>query len=209
MSLPEAVIFDLGKVLLEFDYGIAARVLAPWCIISEARLKENIDQSPLLLRYETGLMSTEEFYQAFQRASGCRCGIADFENAIGDIFSPIPPMIALHESIRKAGIPTYIFSNTNALAVRCIRHKFPFFAHFDGYVLSYEHRSMKPDARIYEAVEKMTGKTGASLLYIDDRPENVSAGRERGWQAVLHRAPESTTAAVNATGLEIQSPDFQ
>jgi FMN phosphatase YigB (HAD superfamily) len=46
-------------------------------------------------------------------------------------------MTATQAALRANGIPTCIFSNTNPIAVRHIRTAFPFFANFDGYVLSY------------------------------------------------------------------------
>ena len=110
-------------------------------------------------------------------------------------------MIALHAAVRRAGLPTYIFSNTNDLAMVHIRHNFPFFANFDGYILSYEVKAMKPDAKIYEALEQTTGKRGAEILYLDDRPENVEAGAARGWQVILHSDPAKTRAIVEQHGL--------
>jgi HAD superfamily hydrolase (TIGR01509 family) len=109
-------------------------------------------------------------------------------------------MIALHEELWRQKIPTYIFSNTNDIAVEHIRRNFPFFKHFDGYIFSYEVGAMKPDAKIYEAMEKMCGKRGSEIIYIDDRPENVDAGAARGWQVVLHETPEKTRAALNQFG---------
>ena len=55
---------------------------------------------------------------------------------------------------------------------------------------------MKPDPKIYEALEKLTGRRGAEILYIDDRPENVAGGAARGWQTILHETPEETRAAL-------------
>ena len=118
-----------------------------------------------------------------------------------DIFSEMPPMIALHAELRRRGIPTYVFSNTNDLAIEHIRRNFPFFANFDGYILSYEVGSMKPDARIYKALEAMTGKRGAEILYLDDRPENVDAGAARGWQVFLQTDPAKSRAAIEQLGL--------
>jgi HAD superfamily hydrolase (TIGR01509 family) len=105
-------------------------------------------------------------------------------------------MVALHARLRQRGVPSYIFSNTNPIAIAHIRKQFPFFEQFDGYILSYEHGSMKPKPKIYQRVEKLTGRTGPEILYIDDRPENVDAGRDRGWQVIHHVAPEATIAAV-------------
>jgi HAD superfamily hydrolase (TIGR01509 family) len=55
---------------------------------------------------------------------------------------------------------------------------------------------MKPQPEIYDAMEKKTGKRGADLIYIDDRPENIEAGAARGWRTILHESPEKTRAAL-------------
>ena len=48
---------------------------------------------------------------------------------------------------------------------------------------------MKPNPRIYEVVEEQSGRRGGELLYIDDRPENVEHGKQRGWQVIQHVSP--------------------
>jgi HAD superfamily hydrolase (TIGR01509 family) len=110
-------------------------------------------------------------------------------------------MVALHSQLRAKGYPTFIFSNTNDMAIEHIRQRFPFFANFDGYIFSYEHGSMKPDHKLYEVVEKQTGHKGDSLLYLDDRPENIEAGAARGWQTILQVSPEDTIARIKKIGL--------
>jgi len=110
-------------------------------------------------------------------------------------------MIQVHAALRQRGVPAYIFSNTNELAVNHIRRSFPFYANFDGYILSYQHGFMKPDARLYEVVERQSAHRGAELLYLDDRPENVAAGAARGWQVILHQTPEQTQAEIRKLGL--------
>jgi FMN phosphatase YigB (HAD superfamily) len=98
-------------------------------------------------------------------------------------------------------MPTYVFSNTNELAILHVSRCFPFYNTFDGHILSYEHKSMKPDARLYEVVERMSGHRGSSLLYLDDRPENIAAGAGRGWQVILHETPEKSCAAFKRLGI--------
>ena len=198
---PTTVIFDLGKVLLDFDYSITARALADQCDVSAEELRQHIDQSPLLLRYESGDMTTEEFYETVRKAAGYRGDYETFRAAFGGIFSEIPPMVELHQRLKDAGVPCYIFSNTNEVAIHHVERNFPFFAGFDGYVYSHIVGAMKPDPRIYEAVESLSGRNGGELLYIDDREENYLAGRERGWHAIHHVSVTETIAAVEAAGL--------
>jgi glucose-1-phosphatase len=201
MPKPSIVVFDLGKVLVDFDYSIAGRRIAAQANLSAADVQEFLDHSPLLYRFETGLMTQRELFAEVQAHTGFRGSFEEFAGFFADIFWEIPPMIELHAVLRRQGIPTYIFSNTNDLAIGHIRHNFPFFANFDGYILSYEVRAMKPDAKIYEALEKMSGKRGAEILYLDDRPENVDAGAARSWQVILQTDPEKTCAAIENLGL--------
>jgi HAD superfamily hydrolase (TIGR01509 family) len=201
MNTPSVVMFDLGKVLVDYDYGIASRRILKRTRLSDAEMRDLLCTSPLLRQYETGAINTEQFYQGVCAASGYDGGLAEFGLAFADIFSEIKPMIAMHAALRAAGIATWIFSNTNPLAERHIRARFPFFSNFDGYVLSCEEGAMKPDPKIYEVVERKTGRRGAAILYLDDREENVAAGLARGWRAVLHETPEKTRALVAGMGL--------
>src|SRR5438045_2941394 len=116
--MPQVAVFDLGKVLVDFDYSITARRLLADCAITAEQLQQAIDQSPLLHRYETGLITTEEFYTEVKALTGYRCDLETFRDIFGDIFTPITPMIELHAALVARGVPTYIFSNTNELAVR-------------------------------------------------------------------------------------------
>ncbi len=201
MKIPEAVVFDLGKVLVDFDYGIAATNITARCDGRGCDLKKLIDQSPLLLRYETGLLTTDGFFAEVRDASGFLGDVAEFGPLFGNIFTEIDSMVAFNEALRAANIPTYIFSNTNELSIASIRRQFPFFRNFTDFVFSYEHLSMKPDAKIYEVVERVTGKCGDAILYIDDRLENIEAGAKRGWQTILHVSPEATLGKAQELGL--------
>ena len=199
-STPHIVVFDLGKVLLDFDYSIAGRRIAARSRVSATEVQRHLDQSPLLWRYETGQMTRQELFEDVRQATGYEGDPEEFSGLFADIFTAMPRMIELHAAVRAAGFPTYIFSNTNDLAVQHIRRGFPFFANFDGHILSYEIGVMKPDVRIYEALESLAGKRGPEILYIDDRKENVEAGVARGWQVILQESPEKTWAAIQQQG---------
>jgi len=197
----KAVAFDLGKVLVEFDYGIAGRKIAARAKMAAAELGQFLVHVPLIIQYETGQLSSEQFFQEVRAASGFLGDMEEFASLFADIFTPIEPMVQLQSALRRHGLPTYIFSNTNELAIRFIRRNFPFFRNFDGYILSYEHGAMKPDAKLYEVVEERSRCRGAEILYLDDRPENIEAGAARGWQVILQESPEKSREAVQKMGI--------
>jgi HAD superfamily hydrolase (TIGR01509 family) len=203
MKSPSVVVFDLGKVLVDYDYGIASARLLRRTRLTDAELQVLLCTSPLLIQYETGAISTAQFYQGVCAASGCDAGLAEFSEAFADIFFEMKPMTALHAALRAGGVRTWIFSNTNELAARHVRSRFPFFSNFDGYVLSYEEGTMKPDPKIYEVVERQTGCKGDAILYLDDRAENIAAGLARGWRAVLQETPEKTRGIIKELGFPV------
>ena len=195
------VVFDLGKVLVDFDYSIAARKVAARSTKSLRDLAAFLSTSPLLVQYESGAVNRWEFFDQIRDAVGFQGGMEEFGSYFADIFTEIPPMIALHAELRRRGFKTYIFSNTNDLAVEHVGRNFPFFKNFDGYVYSCEVGAMKPDAKIYAVMEKLCGCSGADIIYLDDRLENVQAGAARGWRAILHETPEKTRAALEKINL--------
>lgn len=201
MIRPQVVVFDLGKVLLDFDYRIAARRIASRGKISYEQVQSFIDHSPLLFRYETGQLDRNQFFDEVCSVTGFCGGMDEFSEFFSDIFVPIEEMVQLHAELRARGVPTYIFSNTNDLAVGHIRKRFPFFGNFDGYVFSYEHGAMKPDAKLYQVIENQTGRVKGEILYLDDRAENIAAGAARGWQVILQQSPEQSRQAVANSGL--------
>jgi HAD superfamily hydrolase (TIGR01509 family) len=205
MSQPSIVVFDLGKVLVDFDYSIAIPRIAAHGTLPLAGIKTFFFHSHLLVDYESGRLTRLEFFEQARQATGFRGTMEEFGEFFADIFTAIPPMIELHAGLRRRGVPTYIFSNTNDLAIEHVRRSFPFFRNFDGYIFSYEVKAMKPDAKMYEALEKLVQRRGAEILYLDDRPENVVAGAERGWLAVLHETPEKSCAAMEEMGLLVKT----
>ena len=201
MSKPEVVVFDLGKVLLDFDYSISSKKISARSRISYPEIQEFIDHSPLLMRYEKGQMSRRAFFEEICTMSGFDGSPEEFASFFADIFDPIVPMVELNRQLRGNSVQTFIFSNTNDLAIEHIRDQYEFFKEFDDYVLSYEHGSMKPEPALYHVVERVTGRRGEQILYFDDRIENVEGGARQGWQAVQHSDPQLSISVVRDAGL--------
>jgi HAD superfamily hydrolase (TIGR01509 family) len=199
--IPKAVVFDLGKVLVDFDYTIAARRIASRGKMTLLEIAAYMARSPLFVEYESGRLTTRQFYEEVCRVTGYCDGLPEFSNCFADIFTAIKPMVQLQAELQDRGLLMYAFSNTNELAVEHIRNHFPFYSRFDGCILSYEHGVMKPDAGLYEVVERLSGRRAGELLYLDDRPENTAAGAARGWQVILHESPEKSRAAIQKLGL--------
>ena len=191
-----AVVFDLGKVLVDFDYGIAARTLARQSTAPADDIRTVIDQSPLLLRYESAQMTTRQFFDVVREEIGFGGSFGEFAAAFGNIFTEVPAMTQLQRELGSRRMPTSVLSNTNEIAVGHIRRSFSFFANFTDYILSYEQGVLKQHERIYEITEERSGCREQEILFLDDKPENVEAAARRGWRTICHRSPEETIPRV-------------
>jgi FMN phosphatase YigB (HAD superfamily) len=97
---PSAIVFDLGKVLIDFDYGLAARYLAQNASSNAQQIKHLIDHSPILFDYEKGHLTSHEFYLTIQKETGYLGSFQEFALMFADIFSPMDEMINLHQSLK-------------------------------------------------------------------------------------------------------------
>ena len=195
------VAFDIGKVLLDFNYGILITKLAPRTQCDEVELDAYLNQSPLLAEYESGQLTSSEFFTRIQNETKFTGTESEFAALFEDIFTPIEETIAIHRKMVERGVPTYTFSNTNEMAVRHISRSYDFWSKFTGHILSHEVKSLKPDGGIYESLEVASGREGESIIYLDDRPENIEVGRARGWRACCHQNTSETRDFLEAQGV--------
>ena len=91
-----AVAFDIGKVLLDFDYGILVRKMAPRSLLDLPALEQLLDQSPLLAKYESGQMNCDEFFSAVGHETGYNGTQEEFAGLFENIFTPIEEVIVMH-----------------------------------------------------------------------------------------------------------------
>ncbi len=129
-------------------------------------------------------------------------------DAISAIFHPNLAVVGVLEQLKQAGVPMAVLSNT------CephwgwlLKQNWPVIGNwFDFYVLSYEARSMKPDALIYEVSEKRSGRSPEHLFFTDDRADNVAAAAARGWTTHQFHNVEGLVATLGPwLGIELSS----
>ena len=163
-------------MLVDFDYSIAVSRIARRSALSPLEVEQFFFHSPLLVDYESGRLTRQEFFEQARQATGFRGTMEEFGNFFADIFTEIPPMIELHAGLRRRGFPTYIFSNTNDLAVEHIRRNFPFFQNFDGYIYSYEVGAHETGSKNLRSAGK-AGRPARRGNCLSGRPAGKCGGR--------------------------------
>jgi 2-haloacid dehalogenase len=112
----------------------------------------------------------------------------------------IPGSVALLRALKAAGVPVWALTNFGRETFEQARRHYPFLDLFDGAVVSGRVGLMKPNPAIYAALECAAGLSGAALLFVDDREENVEAAAARGWRTHLFRGAEGLAARLRAEG---------
>ena len=192
MSKIEAVIFDLGRVLINIDTSKIAKFFGKNAgETSEQTLKAYLADD-IVRRHETGLISPHEFYR--QASHRCRVDIeyARFIREYCDIFAPMEGMEQVVRRVHDK-MPIGLLSDTGVLHWEHIIKSFPWLNIFTQPALSFQTGFLKPDARAYKAAADSIGAEITSCLFIDDLPANVQGAIDAGMMAIRFEGVEKLT----------------
>lgn len=190
--------FDLGNVLLNFDHEIACRQMAEVAGIATDRVREIVFESDLEWRYERGDISSQDFYESFCQLSGRQPDMDALKHAAAAIFELNEAVESIVLRLHRSGRQLGILSNT------CEAHweyvsdgRYELLDEpFSVYALSYELRSMKPEKKIYLAAAELAGFSPQEIFFVDDRPDNVQAALQAGFDAVQFIDADGLVAAL-------------
>jgi 2-haloacid dehalogenase len=93
--------------------------------------------------------------------------------------------VKLLRSLRRRGVPVFALSNFGIATLEAANAVYPFLREFDRQYISGHMGVVKPDPEIYRRLEDDSGVAPASLLFTDDRSENIDAAAQRGWRVHL------------------------
>jgi glucose-1-phosphatase len=182
----KAILFDLGRVLVDFDFTPAFERLARTCRLSPREIEEYFLESGIEVLYDGGKIGSREFYRQIKEGIGHGQDYRVFKRTWNEIFTPIVPMVKLLESLKGRYLLALI-SNTNPMHFVYLWKKYPFMKRLDRIVLSYEEKIRKPDERIYRKAARLCRAAPHEIFYIDDRPDLTEAAGELGFVTFTYR----------------------
>lgn len=200
MSGMEAVIFDLGNVLLAFDAQQTMERLRRRTGKTLRELQDYLLETPFVNQLEVGQLTGQQFFEIVAKDLDFDGEYCEFAEIWTHIFSPMDLMIALARSLQ-GRVRRFVLSNTNAIHMEQVRLTFPFLQEMDGLVLSHEVGWMKPDRRIYEVALNRFGLVAERTVFIDDTLANVEGARAVGLRGIHHRCVEQTRAELTKLGI--------
>lgn len=200
MTMVEAVIFDIGNVLIKWDpIQFYDRVIG---VDARRALFAAVDLEGMNLAVDAGAdlhQSVEEMAAQYPEHAGSIRMWRD--NWLEFVIGPIDGSVALLRRLRAAGVPVHALTNFGHTPLAMADAAFPFLLEFDSRFVSAELGVCKPDPAIYAAVEQSLGIPAKGLFFIDDKRENTSAASARGWQTHFFEGSEALVHDLDALGV--------
>lgn len=186
----KAVIFDLGRVIVPFDFARGYSRIAALTGLDQVEIPERIRPTGLVDRLESGTIEPREFVSRISEVLGLKCSYEEFCEIWSSIF--LPATLIPEEMLVKiaARFRLVLLSNTNAIHFDMIRANYPHLRHFHALVLSHEVGAMKPSPRIYEQAVAAAGCRPEECFFTDDVAEYVEGARRYGIDAVQFESVE-------------------
>ncbi len=186
----KTLIFDLGKVIVDFDHSKIVEIAAKHCEFDVADIREQLFSSELTKEYELGKISTEQFHKRVRDLLNLQMSLDEFRHAWNATFSltPILPEKLFDKLSNKYRL--LILSDTNEMHFEFIRENFAALNYFENLVLSYRVGALKPSSEIFNAVIEVAGCLPSECFFTDDRLPNVEGAKSCGIEAVLFETVE-------------------
>jgi FMN phosphatase YigB (HAD superfamily) len=198
----DALLFDLGRVVLDIDFSKVAATWAAHAGCEPAQLVGRLSPNDGWRRHERGEISDAEFFDSLRNSLGIAISDAQFLEGWNAIFTG--EMHGIADMLARAGqrLPLYAFSNTNSAHVAHFSHAYAdVLGHFREIYLSSTIGLRKPEAEAYDHVVKAIGVPASRIVFFDDSAENIEGARARGLSAVHVKSPDDVARALAALGI--------
>jgi len=198
----DALLFDLGRVVIDIDFKRAIACWAGHARCDPRLIEERFRRDVSHRRHEVGEIDMAEYFAGLKAACDFDLSYAQFVEGWSAIFiGEMPGMAELLERAARQ-LPLYAFTNTNPDHEAVWSQRFAgILANFREIFVSSTIRLRKPDAAAYDHVVKAIGVPAERIVFFDDGIENVEGARARGLQAVHVRSIADVAHALDALGL--------
>ena len=198
----DALLFDLGRVVLDIDFG---KVVASWAAhagCEPAQLAGRLKPNDAWQRHERGEISDADFFESLRASLGIAISDDQFLEGWNAIFTGEMPGVAAMLARAGQRLPLYAFSNTNGAHVAHFSQTYAgVLRHFREIYLSSSIGLRKPEAEAYDHVIKAIGLPASRIVFFDDSIGNIEVAKARGLAAVHVTSPDDVARALAALGI--------
>jgi glucose-1-phosphatase len=184
-SRADALLFDLGRVVIDIDFNRAFSRWAEHARCGQELIRERFQQDTAYKRHERGEIDSKEYFANLRESLGIDISDAQLLEGWNSIL--VGEMPGVSELLAKAAesFPLYAFTNSNRAHEQCWSKQFSsILGNFKQVFVSSTIGLRKPEAEAYDHVVTAIGASANRIVFFDDVLENIEGARARGLQAV-------------------------
>jgi 2-haloacid dehalogenase len=200
MAICNAVVFDLGGVLIDWDPRRVYRKILP----TEAEVEQFLSTVCTLewdAKQDAGRPLEEGIAELVARFPHQTLLIEAWRDRYAEMALPISASIELLHELRERGVPLYALSNWGAEEFEAIRDGFPFLDCFSGVLISGRVGLVKPDPKFFDLLVREHRLNPAKVAFIDDQHPNVVAAQQLGFRSILFSSAAALREELARVGL--------
>lgn len=200
MLQPQAVIFDIGNVLIEWN---PERFYDSRLGVDKRRaMFAAVDLHAMNDRIDAGALFRETIYETAAAHPEWETEVRWWFDHWIDMASPrIEHSIALLRALRAKGVPVFALTNFGIHSFAFAQTQYDFLSEFDRAYVSGHMGVIKPDPQIFAMVEQDCGLAPDRLIFADDRQDNIAAAAARGWRVHQFSTPTGWARRLVDEGL--------
>jgi len=186
MRKPDAVVFDIGNVLIRWDPHPAIATAVGDAEATRFLAARDFDFRAWNHAQDAGRAWPEAEDQAVGSFPHWREHILAYRTHFArSLLGPVTSSVAVLEELHSHHVPLYALTNWSAELFPVARERYGFLSLFDDIVVSGEEGVAKPEAAIFEVLAGRIGRPLDRCLFVDDSPANVAAARTAGLDAIV------------------------
>jgi len=201
----QAIIFDIGRVLVRVDVSRAMQGLAQGISLSPQELWTAIEKDPLWPDWQEGRVSARDWHLHITKRLGSSLTFDQFSEAWNRALDPQPIQDnSLFESLRK-DFRLGLLSNTDPIHVAHLEVTFDFFRFFPKSARTYSCAigSSKPSPLIFRDALKALRSRAEESVFVDDVQAYIDGARSLGIHGILYQNPAQLRQELNTLGANI------
>lgn len=186
----KTIIFDIGNVLMDFNFQICFRAYAQDEETYQKIVKATV-QSPVWAEFDRGVWTDEEILEGFIKND------PSIESILRNMFERLEGIIKQRDyaipwirELKKSGYQVLVLSNFPKKVYELFQNEMTFLQEVDGGILSYQDQVIKPDKEIYNLLMSRYQLNPQECVFLDDLKDNIKTAKELGMHTVLFTTKE-------------------
>ncbi|MBI6874424.1 HAD-IA family hydrolase [Clostridium aciditolerans] len=181
------IIFDLGNVLLDFkpEEYLKTKIVE---VDKISEIHKELFQSEEWVMLDRGTLTEEEAKSIIIKNSNKNGHLINlaFENWY-ELLTPIEESVKVMKELKDAKYKVYFLSNFHLLAFEYVTKRYDFFNLFDGGIVSYKEKLIKPEDGIYKRIIEEYQIKPEESIFIDDSHGNIEGAKKLNFETILFK----------------------